>query len=208
MTDLFIVADPDPDFWFAVPTEYPDPLGSDPAAWARAVAVESSGATEPPELLETLLADLARTEQGRDDGVAYVFLPRDNAPMQLVRLRGMPAEAFVQPQLPDGPLDPVVDVYDADLLGPAGRTIVAGRPSETSEDLLVTVVYHWTVGWMAVVLTLATLDPGEAVTMLGTLDAFADTVWVEDEQGELVRADPVAQPTGAPAAAIPQGEQR
>lgn len=198
MTDLFIVADPDPDLWFAVPTEYPDPLGGDPAAWARSVATESSGATPPPELLETLLGDLARTELGRDDGAAYVFLPRDDSPMQLVRLRGVLAESFVQPQQPDGPLDPVVDVYDAALLGPAGRTIVAGRPSETSEDLLVTVVYHWTVGWMSVVLTLATLDPGEAVTMLGTLDAFADAVWVEDEQGEIVRAEPVARSNGAP----------
>lgn len=208
MTDLFIVADPDPDFWFAVPTDYPDDRGADPAAWARSVAAEVDGATTAPDVLETLLSDLARTEAGRDAGVAYVFVPRDDAPMQLVRLRGVPTESFRQPEQPEGPLDPLVDVYDAALLGPAARTVVAGRPSETSDDLLVTVVYHWTVGWLSVVLTLATLDPGEAVTMLATLDAFADAVWVENEQGRLVRAEPVAQPTGSATAAMTQGEQR
>lgn len=191
MNDLFLVADPDPDLWFAVPTQYPDPLGTDPTTWAHAVAAQSRGDGADRDLIETLLGDLARTELGRDAGVAYVFLPRDGTPMQLVRLRGLPSAEVAPPEQPDGPLDPVEEVHDAHLLGPATRSIVAGRASETTEDLLVTVVYRWTVGEMSVLLTLATLDPGEAVRMLGALDAFADSVWVEDEQGRLVRAEPL-----------------
>lgn len=199
MNDLTLVADPDPEVWFAVPAEYPDPRGKDPRQWASAVAREVSASAAETEVLERLLDDLAQTEQGRDDGVAYLYLPRDGGPMQLARLRAVDTDD-VADELPHGPLAPAQDVYDAELLGPARRSVLAGRAHEATADLLVTVVYRWTLDWMSVLLTLATLDPGQAVAMIGPLDEFADTVWVEDETGELVRADPVARPADDEAA--------
>lgn len=190
MDDLTLVADPDPELWFAVPSEYPDQRGESPRQWAASVAAQVATSTEDRELLERLLTELADGEQGREDGVAYLFLPRDDRPMQLARLRALDTED-VEQETPHGPLAPAEDIYDAALLGPAARSVVAGRAHEATADLLVTVLYRWTVDWMTVVLTLATLDPGAAVAMLEPLDDFADTVWVEDDAGELVRATAV-----------------
>lgn len=190
MDELTVVADPDPELWFAVPSQYPDERGDSPRQWATSVSAATATSPEDRELLERLLTDLADSEREREDGVAYLFLPRDGRPMQLARLRALDTDD-VEQETPHGPLAPAEDVYDAALLGPATRSVIAGRAHEATADLLVTVLYRWSVDWLTVVLSLATLDPGAAVAMLEPLDDFADTVWVEDGAGELVRAAPV-----------------
>ncbi|HLV04854.1 MAG TPA: hypothetical protein VKY79_09795, partial [Actinomycetaceae bacterium] len=123
-------------------------------------------------------------------GTVYLYLPDDGSPMQKVRLRAVPTEEL-GPVEPVSPLDPVEDVVDAEHLGRGTRAIVAGRAHEHTDDLLVTVVYRWELGWVTVLLTMATLDPGAAVAMLDLLDELADDVWVEDESGALVTATEV-----------------
>lgn len=190
MSDLFLMSDPDPAVWFAVPNQYPDQDARDPRDWARAVAAEVATGRKERKLLERILEDLARSEDGRDEGMAYLFLPPDGRPMQLARLRSLPTEDLPD-EPPPGPLEPATDVYDADRLGPAVRSFIGGVADEERGDLLVTVAYRWTLGPTSVLLTLSTLDPGEAVAMIGELDTFADDVWVEDEDGRPVRADDV-----------------
>ncbi|WP_413452827.1 hypothetical protein AA0Y32_08730 [Georgenia phoenicis] len=195
MNDLYLLSDPDPAVWFAVPNRYPDQDARDPRAWARMVAAEVATDRKDRKLLERILEDLARSENGRDEGLAYLFLPPDKRPMHLARLRSLPTEDLPD-EPPAGPLEPATDVYDADRLGQAVRTVFAGLADEQRGDLLVTVAYRWTLGPTSVLLTLSTLDPGEAVAMVGELDTFADDVWVEDEDGRPVRADDVPASAG------------
>lgn len=183
MDELILSADPDPRLWIAVPNAYPDDGGSDPGEWARGVAAEH----EPDDgLLARLLENLARRELGRDGGMAYVYLPGDGAPMQLARLRAVLTETLGEE--PASPLAPAEDVYEAQWLGPAIRQIVAGRARQDRDDLLVTVVYRWTLDWMSVLLTMSVLDPAEAVRMIGPLDRLADSVLVEEPDGTRVVA--------------------
>lgn len=190
MQRLVLAADPDPDLWVRVPTSYPDTAGATPQQWARAVAADRACSTEDAAVLTRLLHDLAEHEAGADAGTVYLYLPDDGSPMQKVRLRAVPTEEL-GPVEPVSPLDPVEDVVDAEHLGRGTRAIVAGRAHEHTDDLLVTVVYRWELGWVTVLLTMATLDPVAAVAMLDLLDELADDVWVEDESGALVTATEV-----------------
>ncbi|MBD8060926.1 hypothetical protein [Oceanitalea stevensii] len=183
MRTLVLGVDPDPELWVRVPSRYPDDDAATPEEWARTVAVERGA--DSAELLERLLLDLALSEQRTADGTAYLYLPPDGAPMQKVRLRALPT-AELGAALPGSPLDTAEDTVEAEHLGRGTRSIVAGLAHESTADLLVTVVYRWDVEWVSVLLTMATLNPGEAVAMIETLDELAHDIWVEDESGELV----------------------
>lgn len=190
MQRLVLAADPDPDLWVRVPASYPDAGAATPEEWARAVAADRARSPEDAAVLTRVLHDLAEHENGKHAGTVYLYLPDDGSPMQKVRLRAVPTEEL-GPVEPVSPLDPVEDVVDAEHLGRGTRAIVAGRAHEHTDDLLVTVVYRWELGWVTVLLTMATLDPGAAVAMLDLLDELADDVWVEDESGALVTATEV-----------------
>ncbi|MCM3659527.1 hypothetical protein M3148_00730 [Georgenia satyanarayanai] len=182
MRTLVLGADPDPELWVPVPSRYPDDDAATPEDWARTVAAERGA--DSAELLERLLLDLALSEQRTADGTVYLYLPPDGAPMQKVRLRALPTTELGE-ALPTSPLT-AEDTVVAEYLGRGTRSIVAGLAHESTSDLLVTVVYRWDVEWVSVLLTMATLDPGEAVAMIETLDELAHDIWLEDESGELV----------------------
>ncbi|MCK6209432.1 hypothetical protein KZX45_02610 [Georgenia sp. EYE_87] len=186
-----LVASPDPAVWVRVPGDYPDRRGDGPAAWARAVAADYGPADEAGrEVLARLLQDLAESEAGHD-GAVYVYLPEDLSRMAKARLLTGPTAGLAELEAPASPLAPAADVIEAAHLGPATRTVSAGRAHPGTDDLLVTVAYRWDLeGGTTVLLTLATLDPGHAVGMIEELDDFADNLWLE--------ADPAgaADPTG------------
>ncbi|MPV37176.1 hypothetical protein [Georgenia subflava] len=186
MKSVNLTAHPDPAVWVLVPNGYPDRRGTDPLGWARSVA-EDYGPTdaEGRERFTLLMQDVAESERGRDEGDAYLFLPEDLGAMAKARLLFVPTAA-VGEDAAHGPLDPATETFDAQYLGRGTRTVSAGRAHPANEDLLVTVTYRWDVADLTVLLVLTTLDPAQAVTMLDELDEFADNLWLEDSDGELV----------------------
>jgi hypothetical protein len=135
------------------------------------------------------MEDLAESETGHD-GAAYVYLPNDLGRMAKARLLTGPTTGLAELGAQTSPLAPAADVFEAAYLGPATRTMTAGKAHPRSDDLLVTVTYRWDLdGGTSVLLTLSTLDPGHAVSMLDELDEFADNLWLEDQSG-------TAGPTG------------
>lgn len=183
--NLSLVASPDPAVWVRVPAAYPDPRGDGPAAWACSVAADYGPADEPGrEVLARLMEDLAEGETGHD-GAVYVYLPNDLSRMAKARLLTGPTAGLAEIEDQASPLAPAAEVYEAAHLGPATLTVTAGRTHPVSEDLLTTVTYRWDLdGGTSVLLTLATLDPGQAVGMLAELDDFADNLWLEDLSGD------------------------
>lgn len=180
-----LVASPDPAVWVHVPATYPDRRGDDPAAWARSVATDYGPPDESGrEVLERLMADLAESESGHG-GAVYVYLPNDLSRMAKVRLLTGPTSELEELEAPTSPLRPATDVFESAHLGPAARTVAAGRAHPSSDDLLVTVTYRWDLDdGVSVLLTLSTLDPGQAVSMLEELDDFADNLWLEDPSAD------------------------
>jgi len=180
-----LVASPDPAVWVHVPAIYPDPRGDDPGAWARSVAADYG----PPddsgrEVLARLMEDLAEGESGHG-GAVYVYLPNDLSRMAKARLLMGPTAELADLEVPTSPLAPAADVLESAYLGRATRTMTAGRAHASSDDLLVTVTYRWDLeDGTSVLLTLSTLDPGQAVGMLEELDDFADNLWIEDPSGD------------------------
>ena len=178
-----LVASPDPAVWVHVPATYPDRRGADPGAWARSVAVDYGPPDDSArEVLERLMADLAEGETGHD-GAVYVYLPDDLGRMAKVRLLTGPTAALPEPEVTSPPA-PAADVFEAAHLGPAIRTMTAGRAHPASDDLLVTLTYRWDLeDGVSVLLTLSTLDPGHAVSMVDEMDEFADNLWLEGTSG-------------------------
>jgi hypothetical protein len=187
-----LVASPDPAVWVRVPGVYPDPRGDGPAAWARSVAADYGPDDEPGrEVLARLMEDLAEGEAGHD-GAVYVYLPNDLSRMAKVRLLTGPTTGLAEIGEPTSPLAPAADVLESAHLGPATRTVSAGRAHPGTDDLLVTVTYRWDLdGGTTVLLTLATLDPGHAVSMLEELDDFAHNLWLEGDAAGAV--DPTGE---------------
>ncbi|PFG41285.1 hypothetical protein ATJ97_3833 [Georgenia soli] len=179
-----LVASPDPAVWVHVPATYPDRRGDDPGAWARSVAVDYGPPDDSSrEVFERLMADLAEGETGHD-GAVYLYLPNDLGRMAKVRLLTGPTAGLADLEAPASPLAPAADVLESAYLGPVTRTLSAGLAHPSSDDLLVTVTYRWDLeGGTSVLLTLSTLDPGQAVGMLEELDEFADNLWLEDSSG-------------------------